>query len=248
MSNRAVIMRVCAVLVLLSSLVACQQSPSQAAAPAAAPQTPQAPYNRALTDTARVLAGMLPEDPARFTNITNQPSWQAYHKDMDAGWVDDTQKRTTLVNEWRDRELGTLVSGCRTLMYPFAGPDILNAYQFFPKCESYVLFGLEQLGTVPQLDRLAPADADRLVADLKEALSDLFLRHYFITKSMMTELSTSYMNGTLPVVLLMLARVDAHIVSVERVTLAENGIAVGNLAVTTAPPRVRPAQRRRHRR
>ena len=174
---------------------------------------------------------MLPEDPARFTNVTNQPSWQAYHKDMDASWVDDTQKRTALVNEWRDRELGTLVSGCRTLMYPFAGPDILNAYQFFPKCESYVLFGLEQLGTVPQLDRLSPADADRLVADLKEALSDLFTRHYFITKSMMTELSTSYVNGTLPVVLLMLARLDAHIVSVERVVLAENGIA--NTSVTT---------------
>jgi hypothetical protein len=243
MSYRHLIVRVLVVLALVSG-VACQQSPGQAAAPQTPPQTPslpQAPYDHVLTDTARVLAGMLPEDPSRFATVTSQASWQAFHKEMDASWIDDTEKRTRLVSEWRDRELGPLVSGCRNLMYPFAGPDILNVYQFFPTCESYVLFGLEQLGTVPQLDKLTPADADRLVTNLREALSDLFTRHYFITKSMESELSTSYVNGTLPVVLLMLARLDAHIVSVERVTLAENGIAVSNLAVTTPATTPSPA-------
>jgi hypothetical protein len=216
---------------------ACQQSTSQAAAPQTTPSpTPQVPYDHQLTDAARVLAGMLPEDPQRFTNVTSQASWQAFHKEMDDGWVADTEKRTKLVDEWRDRELGPLVTGCRTLMYPFGGPDILNAYQFFPKCESYVLFGLEQLGTVPQLDKMTPADADKLVSNLREALSDLFTRHYFITKSMETELTANYVNGTLPVVLLMLARLDAHIVSIERVTLAENGIAVANVSVATPSP------------
>ena len=109
-----------------------------------------------IADAARVLAGMLPEDPQRFANITGQASWQAYHKEMDEGWVADTEKRTMLVNAWRDQELGPLVTGCRTLMYPFGGPDILNAYQFFPKCDSYVLFGLRRslgLTQAPQEQR-----------------------------------------------------------------------------------------------
>jgi hypothetical protein len=62
------------------------------------------------------------------------------------------------------------------------------------------------------------------VADVHEALSDLFTRHYFITETMMSELTGSYVNGTLPVMLLMLARLDAHIMTVERLALTEKGL------------------------
>jgi hypothetical protein len=234
MPHRHFIVRLFVVLVLASG-VACQQSPGQAAAPQETAAPAQAPYDHVLTDTARVLAGMLPEDPSRFAGVTSQASWQAYHAETDANWADDNEQRTRFISEWRDREMGPIVAGCRTLLYPFAGPDMLGAYRFFPQCETYVLFGLERLGTVPQLGKFSPADADRLVIDLREAQSDLFTRHYFITKSMMSELTTSYVNGTLPVILLMLARLDAHIVRVENVTLAEGGIAAGNLAATTPP-------------
>lgn len=221
------------VLILVAALIpatACQQTnatTSAATSSQAAAQgspAPDLPYDRVLTDLARVLGGMQPEDSSRFANITGLPSWQEYHRQMDADWTADLENRYKTVSAWRDRELGTLVDNCHTLMYPFAGPDVLNAYQFFPKCDTYVLFGLEQLGTAPKLDKLSAADGDRLVSDVREALSDLFTRHYFITKTMMTELSGSYVNGTLPVMLLMLARLDAHIVSVERLALTDNGL------------------------
>jgi len=194
------------------------------------------PYDQVLTDTARVLGGMMPEDATRFTNITSLPSWQAYHQQMDTDWASDLEHRYKTVVEWRDRELGPTVAGCKTLMYPFAGPDILNAYQFFPKCDTYVLFGLEHLGTTPKLDRMNAAEADVLVTDVHEALSDLFTRHYFITKTMMSELSKSHVNGTLPIMLLMIARLDGHIQSVDRLVLTETGLeaaAPGAVADTT---------------
>lgn len=213
-------------------VAACQQtSTAKSAQNASAPQQSPAssaadvPYDQVLTDAARVLGGMMPEDPSRFANITSQPKWQEYHQKMDTDWAADIAGRYKSLSEWRDRELAQLESNCKTLMYPFAGPDIMNAYQFFPKCDTYVLFGLEQLGTVPKLDKLSATEADRLVADVHESLSDLFTRHYFITKTMMTELSGSYVNGTLPVMLLMLARLDAHIVSVDRMVLTETGLA-----------------------
>ena len=234
MRQPSFLIRVFAV-VALASGVACRQSADQAVAPPVVAAPVEAPYDRVLTDTARVLAGMLPEDPSRFASVTSQASWQAYHTEMDANWKDDNENRTRLIAEWRDREVAPIVSGCRTLLYPFAGPDMLGAYRFFPQCDTYVLFGLERLGTVPQLEKLAPADVDRFVSDLREAQSDLFTRHYFITKTMMAELTTNYVNGTLPVVLLMLARLDTHIVRIESVTLADDGIAVSNVAVA-APP------------
>src|SRR4051812_47721230 len=138
-------------LIFVSVFTACQQTqarPNQTDAAAASPQAlPDLPYDRALTDTARVLAGMMPEDPSRFTNVTGQASWQQYHQQMDTDWASDLDHRYKTLAEWRDREIGPLVNGCHTLMYPFAGPDIMNAYQFFPKCDTYVMFGLEQLGT-----------------------------------------------------------------------------------------------------
>ena len=143
---------------------------------------------------------------------------------MDADWSNDIEHRYKTLVEWRDREIGSLVSGCKTLMYPFAGPDILNAYQFFPKCDTYVMFGLEHLGTTPRLDRLSTADGERLVSDVHESLSDLFTRHYFITETMMKELTGSYVNGTLPIMLVMLARLDTHILTVERLVLGEKGL------------------------
>jgi hypothetical protein len=214
-------------LVILVPAVACQQTAATSSTPqtdAARSPAPDLPYDRTLTDVARVLGGMLPEDPSRFTNITNLASWQAFHQQMDTDWASDLANRYKAVATWRDRELGPLENNCHTLMYPFAGPDIMNAYQFFPACDTYVLFGLEQLGSAPKLDRLSATDGDRLVADVHEALSDLFTRHYFITKTMMTELSGSYVNGTLPVMLLMLARLDAHIMNVERLVLTEKGL------------------------
>jgi len=57
---------------------------------------------------------------------------------------------------------------------------------------------------------------DAGLAQLFEALSDIFKRDYFITKTMESELRTSQIDGTLPVILTFLARLDAKVVSVER--------------------------------
>ena len=232
MIHRSPVLRFVLILVaVLVPVLACQQTnattaPQGTASPqSAGSTTPDLPYDHELTDVARVLGGMMPEDQSKFTNITSLPSWQEYHQKMDADWTADINTRYKIVADWRDRELAAVEDNCHTLMYPFAGPDILNAYQFFPKCDTYVLYGLEMLGTTPKLDKLAAKDGDRLVADVRESLSDLFTRHYFITKTMETELSTSYVNGTLPVMLLMLARLDAHIVSVDRMVLGDKGLA-----------------------
>ena len=41
-----------------------------------------------------------------------------------------------------------------TLFYPFGGPDLLSAAQFFPAASSYVLVGLEPPGRIPRLAEL----------------------------------------------------------------------------------------------
>jgi hypothetical protein len=185
-----------------------------------------APYDRTLTDIARLLGGLPPEDGAAFANVVSREAWQKYRVAMDTNWSRERAERFGAIAAWRDRELGGLQSACRVLLYPFGGPDILHATLFFPRCDTYVLFGLEHLGSIPPLARLPAARIDRLVADLQSSLADLFTRHYFITEDMMKELTTSDLDGITPLLLMLLGRHGARITAVDRVQLTDTGTAV----------------------
>jgi hypothetical protein len=190
-------------------------SDAQTASQGASQAAPAAAYDQAVTDTARVLAGLDPEDAARFARVTSSPAWRAHRTEFDRNWSRLNAQRFAVMREWRDRELTPAADACNTLFYPFGGPDFLNAYVLYPGCQRYLLFGLEPVGTVPALERLAEDRADALLAELRESLSDVFVRDYFITKTMMHELRTPEIDGTLPLLLTFLARLDARVVGVE---------------------------------
>jgi hypothetical protein len=189
----------------------------KASAAPAGQEPPRQPvaYDHAITDTARVLAGLLPEDAQRFGAVVGRPGWKAYQAESDTNWSQIEQQRFKLMREWRDKEFKALADGCDTLFYPFAGPDFLNAYLLYPKCKTYLLFGLESVGSVPALESLKGEQVDKAFVQLREALSDIFKRDYFITKTMESELRASQVDGTLPLILVFLARMDAKVVSID---------------------------------
>ncbi|MCX6538131.1 MAG: hypothetical protein NT151_04240 [Acidobacteria bacterium] len=176
---------------------------------------PAVVYDHGLTDSARVLAGMDPEDVQRFAPVVNRASWKAHKKEFDTNWAQIEQQRFTLMRDWRDKEFKALADTCETLFYPFGGPDFLNAYLIYPSCKTYLLFGLESVGSVPAIEKMKDNKIDAGLAQLFKALSDIFKRDYFITKTMQSELRTAQVDGTLPVILTFLARLDAKIVSIE---------------------------------
>jgi hypothetical protein len=211
-----------AAVVCLLPEVACGGSPARGAEPAKAPVKAQAPapkpdvpYDHVITDTSRLLAGMTPDDGARYGELLKRPAWTAHQGEFDASWKKASTERWPVMQAWRDKEFRAVADACTTLFYPFGGPDFLNAYLIFPSCKQYLLFGLEPVGSVPDLARMAPERADAVLAQMRESLSDLFLRDYFITQTMMKELRTPEVDGTLPLMLAMLARMDARVVSVE---------------------------------
>ena len=195
---------------------ACGGSPAKGAERAVAPAPEaEAVFDHAVTDTGRVLAGLNPEDATRFAALLNRPAWTAHRTEFDTNWSKVSGTRFPAMRAWRDKEFKAVADGCTTLFYPFGGPDFLNAYLLYPSCRQYLLFGLEPVGSVPALERMTPERAEAVLAQMRESLSDLFLRDYFITKTMMEELRTPEVDGTLPLLLAMLARLDARVVSVE---------------------------------
>jgi hypothetical protein len=176
-----------------------------------------------LTDTARVLAGLPPDPSSPLAKVAAKTEWQAWQREFDSQWTRATKERFARMSEWRDRELKPATGVCDTLMYPFAGPDILNALLLFPDCKRYILFGLEPVGSLPVLEQLPAERLTRLLEETRHALNDLLARNYFITSHMMKDTAAQELRGTLPLMAVSLVRMNARLVSVRDMEIAEDG-------------------------
>jgi hypothetical protein len=201
-----------------SARAATRQAPVAAAT---APVVPGADQN--LTDAARLLAGLQPSPAGHYAALSAQPEWRAWQKEFDGQWTQATKDRFVQMAAWRDRELKPAVGACSTLMYPFSGPDILNAVLLFPDCERYVLFGLEQTGSMPALNQLPPERLSKLLDETRHSLNELLQRNYFITSHMLQDLAARELHGTLPLMAMFLVRMDAQLISAREMELAEDG-------------------------
>jgi hypothetical protein len=235
-------------LVLVLSLAAfvSNTSPIVAGPPGQGPSAPDAEYDRAATDTARLLAGLPPVNAALYDAVTKRPAWRTHREDFDRNWSRLESERFSVMRAWRDHEFKAVADRCDTLFYPFGGPDFVNAQVLFPNCNQYLLFGLEPVGSVPAFAGAADAAVDGVFSQLRESLSDVFVRDYFITREMMTELRTPALNGTLPLLLVFLARLDARIVDIrmespwasdEPAPVAPPAATAGSGAARLQPPR-----------
>jgi len=85
-------------------------------------------------------------------------AWREHRSALATQWAEVKSARVGAIIKWRNEVLTADCPAGRTLLYPFSGPDFLNAYLFFPRCETYVMFGLERPGTVPASDDGSPRD------------------------------------------------------------------------------------------
>jgi hypothetical protein len=167
---------------------------------------------------ARLLAG-LPPTAASHAAIAESTEWQAHRDQVQAGWAKVKAGRGEVMSKWRDGAIRSGCAGSGTLLYPFSGPDFMNAHVLFPGCRSYILFGLELPGEVPELDRLDRAALGRLLADVRVAVGDLVERNYFITSRMSRQLHTSQLKGVVPVLIASMALAGMEVKSVEPLEL-----------------------------
>jgi len=167
-----------------------------------------------LTATAKLLAGIDPggADPA-ITAITSSDAWQKHRNAARAGGR-QLRQRLEVINRWQGAHVPAQAQG-RTLLYPFSGPDFINAYAMFPASERYVFFSLEPVGEVPGLDTMEPQRQAELFGDLRTALNDLVALNFFITPNMKERLQTDALQGTVPVLLAMMGLLDLQVDKVE---------------------------------
>ncbi len=176
----------------------------------------------ALNDLARFLAGLEGGERSSLRRYRNTPEWEAHRKRMELYWNHFEIVRYRHIRYWRETETPDLV-GAGLVFYPFSGPDFLFANAFFPYGGRYVMCGLEDAELLPDLQSLSDAEIAQGLNGLSHSLDEILGASYFVTKEMKTELKATRFRGTLPIILLFMARTGHHIVSVQPVGLNESG-------------------------
>jgi len=176
-------------------------------------------FNRRATATAQLLAGITPNPPEpAFNRFTELEAWKEHQKWMTSQWV-QVRGRLATMETWRDHEIKIAGAAKKTLLYPFSGPDFLNAYALFPDHARYVFFSLERPGALPDMESVTSAQFTKLLSDVRGAYHDIFERNYFITSYMTKQLTTPWIRGSVPVMATMMALMNRRIVRIEPIEL-----------------------------
>ena len=187
-----------------------------------------------VNSAARLLAGMTPTYPGHF-GLAETQAWKEHSAAMRAAWSQVSSSRVAAMSAWRDSAISSTCPSGKTLLYPFSGPDFFNAYWLFPDCENYVLFGLEHIGEVPDVESVAERDAGRLLSDVRASVSDLLDRNYFITENMSRQLRTAQLRGVTPLLIIPMALSEVEILRIVPHDLPRQVRARSLAAVTPAP-------------
>lgn len=174
-------------------------------------------------DQARFLAGLPGAPGAPLLSLEQGAGFQKHVAELNASWAKLSENRLNKMGAWAKAEITPRIDPQRPLVYLFGGPDAITTDVVYPDAPIYVLAGLEQLGGVPALDRMTPAELERGLSALRTSLRSTVDLSFFITSAMSKELGRTEIRGVLPVIYLFLVRNGARIERAERIYLDPAG-------------------------
>jgi hypothetical protein len=193
---------------------------ADSATTAAAPAATSAPDTAAVQDIAAYLGGLRPSRGSELFALTEQPAWQAFAKDQDKSWLKYTSTHTIPMTKWGSVELDSIQQNSPTIFYPFSGPDFLNVVTMFPRSETYVMIGLEPVGSAPARTSL---ENPKLFPAIKSSLWSVLNFSFFRTNDMAVDLKSVELDGAVPLIMLFAARTGHQILSVRPVSIDATG-------------------------
>ncbi len=185
-------------------------------------KTPEPPIGR-FNDVALYLAGMKLSDTSGLYSLTKNATWINYASVTSGTWKHFSATKIKKITDWARAEIPDITRNCRTLFYPFSGPDFLYAHSFFPHSDTYILVGLEPVGYVQDPEKLQGANLGAFFKMLDLSISDALTLSFFRTNDMAEEINHKLITGTAPVLMLFLARTGNQVADMRFFDLSDNG-------------------------
>ncbi|MCB1172384.1 MAG: hypothetical protein KDK39_02410 [Leptospiraceae bacterium] len=178
-------------------------------------------YPRYWNDLARYLAGLEPAEGSVLKGVDDSARAVAHRKAFAQGWEPEA-KRLAAMEKWRSAELSDVYQLRRTVFYPFSGPDFININTLYPDSRRYILFGLENPGSPPDISKLSEKEQASFLAHVQRSLHSILKWSFFRTLSMQVDFNNKALDGLNPVLLAFMARKGMHVLDLTTVRLAED--------------------------
>lgn len=182
-------------------------------------QKPALQSNDELNDAARLMAGLSvrPENEELYA-ITQTDEWQEHARRMETIWNSFQQVGSKAV-AFAQSELQDVNKHCKTLFYPFGGPDYLFSNTFFPNMDTYFLIGLERAGSPIKV--VHPSTSTYRL--YQKAVSDILNISFFRTNDMKVELTNDTIDGVIPIISMLMVRSNRKLIDIKNVKLTDSG-------------------------
>jgi hypothetical protein len=184
---------------------------------------PPRAINPELNDMARYIAGLSIAPGSKLdAALLKNDKWRNFSSILDQNWARVEKTKIGKMRPWVEKELSSL--NTKSLFYPFAGADFLNAYTLFPQAKQYILVGLEPVGSPPDLMKIHKSDSLEFYFNtLNKSLSSILNFSFFRTKSMAVDFHQEDVNGTMQIMLLFIERTGHSIIDIKPVAVNSKG-------------------------
>ena len=174
----------------------------------------------AINELANLLAGNKTDS---FTNIQNENYYRNYKKTIHSDWITIQNVSINPVKKWIETENIGSASDTATLFYPFSGPDFIYAYTFFPFCKNYILFGLENTGTLPDFNKTSPNSVAQYLNNLQHTFRYMNKHGFFVTEHLKNDFTDTLLNGAIHIILFYMGRLNLQIESLKYIYIDNYG-------------------------
>lgn len=192
-------------------------------------------------ETARFLAGKGAAPGTKLAAHTHAPFYTRHAGLLARGWARYQQPNLVRLQAWWRQYRPAAYSA---VLYPFGGPDIHNALALFPDADSYLLFGLEPPGGMPDPATMNSSMVEAELAGLRAAVDTFIQMNFFFTREMERRLGRDSCNSVTGLLLFFLAMNGCAVESAARIAVGPDGTLVpgrpaDGLIDWQSPPRAR---------
>lgn len=186
--------------------------------------------NKDLHPLATLLAGKPQTEANKYQVYEENSAWKSYQTKSEQLWSKNKKAKFETMRHWAKQELAAPNEAGGLLFYPFSGADFIHADIFFPNADQYLLIGLEPIGTLPDIEAVNKSSLGAYLGSIDRAMHYLLSLSFFRTKSMEVDLTgkvNKHLNGTLPLLMVFMNRLDSEILYYERVAVSKDGKLIG---------------------
>jgi hypothetical protein len=174
--------------------------------------------------TALFLAGMDLPNNNNLEKFTQTAFYKSYKTELATSW--DRFQKTNLykMRDWWDIKIAQTYD--KDIFYPFSGPDIMNILAFFPDGDTYTMFGLEPVGTVPNPFNKTDAELIAGLKTMRKSLNTILRANFFITGDMAKDIKNNSFNGISAFLMSFLAKCNYTVIEAKNIAINDQSILV----------------------